>query len=695
MYWVGFDVGGTFVDILTFDTETGDTHSFKHRSSRKNAASAVRDGLGSHLSDIGGQPRHVTRLAHGTTLVTNLLVERAGAKVGVVTTRGFSDILEIGRMRRPSLYDLNKDKPEPLAGRQARFEVDERIDARGQIINPLNTDTLPDIIEQLRQKKIGAVAVCFLHSYVNPVHEELAGAVFEKAGFLVSLSSQVSAEFGEFERFSSAVINSYVMPSVVTYTRKLNEELAMLQIKSPVEIMQSNGGVISSDIAARFPLRLASSGPAAGVIGAQMLASQTGANNLITLDMGGTSTDVSLVVDGRPAYRSEHVLDGYPVRAVSVDIHSIGAGGGSLARLDRTGSLLVGPESAGAEPGPACYGWGGSEPTVADANLVLGYLNPERFCGGGTDLRVDLAKAALTRHIADPRAVTIDEAALGILRVCITNMVGAVRNITMERGYDPRDFTLAAFGGAGPVHASFVAAELNIPEVLILKDPGLLSAKGLLLTNYRADVYRTAMAILAQVDCIGLNQLFEDLEQEAVAQLPSKHSKTHVVRVQRILELCYEGQQNVVPVDLEEFPVEPAHLPMFADRLNEKFKAIFGFVPTGRQPQILHLRVFAEFVLDVERLLDPGYGDKEVSLGAPSAKPTRYREILFAEAGKRLRTPIFERETLPRGSRFDGPAVIEEDYSNTVVGPNQAVRIDDYGNLFVIIGADTRGKEGE
>ena len=241
MYWVGFDVGGTFVDILTFDTETGDTHSFKHRSSRKNAASAVRDGLGSHLSDIGGQPRHVTRLAHGTTLVTNLLVERAGAKVGVVTTRGFCDILEIGRMRRPSLYDLNKDKPEPLAGRQSRFEVDERIDARGQIINPLNTDTLPDIIEQLRQKKIGAVAVCFLHSYVNPVHEELAGAVFEKAGFLVSLSSQVSAEFGEFERFSSAVINSYVMPSVVTYTRKLNEELAMLHKQLGCDLIKHPG----------------------------------------------------------------------------------------------------------------------------------------------------------------------------------------------------------------------------------------------------------------------------------------------------------------------------------------------------------------------------------------------------------------------------------------------------------------------
>jgi len=693
MYWVGFDVGGTFVDILSFDTETGRIHAFKHRSSRKDAASAVRDGLDSHLSAVEGLPRDVARLAHGTTLVTNLLVERAGARVAVITTRGFRDILEIGRMRRPSLYDLNKDKPEPLAGRRARFEIGERIDAQGQIIEALDTDALPAIIEQLRQQDIEAVAVCFLHSYINPVHEEQAGAILEKAGFPVSLSSKVSAEFGEFERFSTAVVNSYVMPSVVKYMTELKEELKTLDIGAPVEVMQSNGGVIPSDVASRFPVRLASSGPAAGVIGAAILASRAGANNLITLDMGGTSTDVSLVVDGKPAYASEYDLDGYPVRSVGIDIPSIGAGGGSLARLDRTGSLRVGPESAGAEPGPACYGWGGSKPTVADADLVLGYLNPDRFCGGDLDLRVDLATAALKNHVADSRGVTVDEAALGILRVCITNMVGAVRNITMERGYDPRDFALVAFGGAGPVHATFVAAELNIPEVIILKDPGLLSAKGLLLTNYRADVYRTSIETLAEADCTALTQLFVDLEHEAVAQLPTERSSDQMVRVQRILELCYEGQQNAVPIELDEFPVESSHLPIFADRLNEKFKAILGFVPTDRRPQILHVRVFAELVVDIERLLIPPSEHKTASSGKHSSKPNHYRKVLFAEAGKRLRVPIFEREALAPGSALDGPAIIEEDYSNTVVGPNQTLRIDDFGNLIITIGANARNTE--
>ena len=693
MYWVGLDVGGTFVDILSCDTETGRIHAFKHRSSRSDAASAVRDGLGTHFSAVEGAPRDVARLAHGTTLVTNLLVERAGARVGVVTTRGFRDILEIGRMRRPSLYDLNKDKPKPLAGRRARFEVGERIDVQGRVIDALDTDALSGTIEQLRQQGIEAVAVCFLHSYVNSVHEEQAGAIIEKAGFPVSLSSKVSAEIGEFERFSTAVVNSYVMPSVVKYVTELKEELKALNIGAPVEVMQSNGGVIPSDVAARFPVRLASSGPAAGVIGAGILASRAGVRNLITLDMGGTSTDVSLVVDGRPAYASEYDLDGYPVRAVGVDISSIGAGGGSLARLDRTGSLRVGPESAGADPGPACYGWGGSEPTVADADLVLGYLNPKRFCGGDIDLRVDLANATLTKHIADPRGVTVDEAALGILRVCITNIVGAVRNITMERGYDPRDFTLVAFGGAGPVHATFVAAELNIPEVMILKDPGLLSAKGLLLTNYRADVYRTAIETLAKADCNALTQLFRNLEQEAVAQLPAERASAHAVRVQRILELCYEGQQSAVPIELDAFPVEPCHLPMLADRLNEKFEAIFGFVPTGRRPQILHVRVFAEFVLDVERLLTPASGHRAAGRGKRAPRPGRHREVLFPQAGKRLRVPIFERDALPPGGHLDGPAIIEEDYSNTVVAPKQTVHIDDFGNLFITTGANARSTE--
>ncbi|MEE8117179.1 MAG: hydantoinase/oxoprolinase family protein, partial [Gemmatimonadales bacterium] len=603
MYWVGFDVGGTFVDIFFFDTETARIYVLKRRSSRTHAAASVRDGLRALLSEIAIEPKEVARLAHGTTLVTNILVERSGARVGVITTEGFRDLLEIGRMRRPSLYDLTKEKPPPLAGRRARVEVTERIDSHGNVIRGLDEDGLADAIARLRQEGVEAVAVCFLHSYVNPSHEEQAGRTVERAGLPVSLSSKVSAEYGEFERFATAVMNSYVMPAVRHYLTDLTSQVRSLDIEAPVQVMQSNGGVIPGDVAARFPVRLTSSGPAAGVIGASILASKTGLTKLITLDMGGTSTDVGLVVDGQPAYTSEYDLDGYPVRTVGVDIRSIGAGGGSLARLDRTGSLRVGPESAGAEPGPACYGSGGAEPTVTDAGLVLGYLNPDRFCGGGVALSPDLAHTAIEQRIAGPRRVSADEAALGILRVCITNMVGAVRNVTTERGHDPRDFTLVAFGGAGPVHAAFIAAELDIPEALILRDPGLLSAKGLLLTNYRADVYRTFVQPLLDVDCASLSGLFAELEREAVAQLPSRMDGSQSSRVKRILELCYVGQQHVVPIELEDFPVKADHLSSLAGRLDRKFKSIFDFVPKDRRPQILHVRVFTEFVIDVERLL--------------------------------------------------------------------------------------------
>lgn len=688
MYWVGFDVGGTFVDIFAFDTETGTIHTMKRRSSRREAAAHVERGLADLLAEIGGKAEDVRRLAHGTTLVTNILVERAGAKVGVVTTKGFRDLLEIGRMRRPSLYDLSKDKPSPLADRRARLEVTERIDARGRVLKPLKAKDAERALKQLKKDGIEAVAVCFLHAYANPAHERAAGKAAERLGMPVSLSSEVSAEYGEYERFATAVMNSYVMPAVKRYLRELEAGVRALAIPAPVEVMQSNGGVIEADVAGRFPVRLASSGPAAGVIGASILAAEMGRSKLITLDMGGTSTDVSVVVDGHPAYSSEHDLDGYPVRAVGIDIRSIGAGGGSLARLDRTGSLRVGPESAGAEPGPACYGWGGKEPTVTDADLVLGYLDPERFCGGRVRLDAARARQVLHESIAARRQVAVEEAALGMLRVCITNMVGAVRNITTERGYDPRDFSLVAFGGAGPVHAAFVAAELNIPEVIVLRDPGLLSAKGLLLTNYRADVYRTHVHPLLEVDCAGLSRLVAELEHQAIRQLPPDRRAPGALRIRRILELCYEGQQNAVPIELDEVPVKPAALPVIAERLNTKFQSIFGFVPRGRRPQILHVRVFAESVVDIAGLV----GRKLNGTGAKSEPVAReHRDVIFPiGSAERFRTPVFERDALPPGSALEGPLIVEERFSNTVVAPGQRLRVDGFGNLVIAVGGTAR-----
>lgn len=679
MIWVGFDVGGTFVDIVAFDVRTGKVHVLKQRSSRRQAASSVRDGLRTLLAETGFSGTEIARLAHGTTLVTNLLVERKGSRIGVITNSGFRDVMEIGRMRRPHLYDLSQRKPEPLVDRLDIAEVGGRIDARGNEIEPLDMDGIAAMIERLKADGVEALAVCFLHSYADPAHEEAAGRIAEAADLPVSLSARVSAEYGEYERFTTAVMNSYVMPVTKQYLSGTVHNIASLGIRAPLEVLQSNGGVIPVETAARFPVRLASSGPAGGVTAAAVLSGRIGRRNLITLDMGGTSTDVSLVVDGEPATISEHELEGLPLRAVSVDIRSIGAGGGSLARLDRTGALRVGPESAGAEPGPACYGWGGTEPTVADADLVLGYLDPERFCDGRVRLDVERARHALKSAVADPRGVSIDEAALGVLGVCITNMVGAVRNITMERGHDPRDFSLVAFGGAGPVHASLVAAELGIPEVVILRDPGLLSAKGMLLTNYRVDTFRTAAGRLNDVDMDELNGMFDALAVEATAQLPPRDGEPEV---RRILALCYEGQQNVVPVELADFPVTKAHLPGIAEGLDRKFKAIFGFLPRNRTPQILHLRVIAERRLDTERLTQGSLPP----CGEAPPLPRARRPVLYPTSGGiRVDTPIYERGLLPAGTEISGPAIIEESYSNTLVCPGQTARIDANGNILIAV----------
>jgi N-methylhydantoinase A len=680
MYWVGFDVGGTFVDIFAFDTRTATIHALKHRSSRQQPAAQVYEGLSRLLSEIQLDPAEVERLAHGTTLVTNILVERSGAKVGMIVTRGFRDVLEIGRMRRPSLYDLYRDKPAPLAPRDAIVEVNERIVGDGNVLQPLDEAELRTAIDRLKDMGVETVAVCFLHAYANPVHEEIAARIIEEAGLPVSPSSRVSAEYGEFERFATAVVNSYSMPAVRDYVGNLTESVQILGIPTSLQIMQSNGGVIPVDIAKRFPVRLASSGPTAGVMGAALLARQIGRGNLITLDMGGTSTDVSLVVGGEAAYISEHDLAGFPIRSIGVDIRSIGAGGGSIARLDRTGALRVGPESAGAEPGPACYGWGGTQPTVSDADLVLGFLSPDRFCGGRIALNSDLARTALVEAVANPRGVSADEAALGVVRICVTNMVGAVRNITMERGYDPRDFSLVAFGGAGPAHAALVAAELNIPEVIVLRDPGLLSAKGLLLTNYRSDMYRTCVQVLEEVNPATLSALFEELENEALLQLPAA-DHTAGFRVRRILEMCYEGQENMVPVELSAFPLQREHLPSLAEQLNSKFKAIFGFVPTGRRPQILHARLFAEALVDTATLLGSG-GLSPLEASAPT--PGSQRPVLFPGHGSgRIDTPIYERRTLAPGASFSGPAIVEEEYSTTVILPAQRALVDAHGNLII------------
>ncbi|MBI3977871.1 MAG: hydantoinase/oxoprolinase family protein [Chloroflexi bacterium] len=684
MYWIGFDVGGTFVDLFAYETGTGRFCTLKVPSSRQHLAATVAAGIRRLLDENGISLDLVKRIAHGTTVVTNQLVEGKGARVGVLTTAGFRDVLEIGRMRRRSLYDLYLDKVPPLAARDLRLEVVERITAAGQVQTPLDPAEARSVLAELRRRGAEVVAICLLNSYANPVHEELLGELCREVGLPCSLSARVTAEYGEFERWSTAAVNSSVMPQAAGYLRGLAGAVGEMGIACPLEIMQSNGGVIPVAVAAAFPVRLVESGPAAGVAGATILAGQAGCHNLITLDMGGTSTDVSLVVGGRPTYGSEYTVAGYPVRTVGIDIRSIGAGGGSLALLDRMGALQVGPESAGSEPGPACYGSGGGTPTVTDADLVLGYLNPLRFCGGERPLDVAAAQLAIERGVAGPMGVGVEDAALGILDVATANMVGAVRKITTERGYDPRDFTLVAFGGAGPVHAGLIARELNIPEVLILNQPGLLSAKGLLLSDYRTDAYRTFVGRLAELDPAAPDAAFAQLVAQGMAQLAGARDQVAGFSLTRILEMCYEGQQHIIPIVVEERPLQSEHLAAVAAELDRRFQEVHGFLPQSRVPQVLRLRVSVEGVV-------PRSMPQQGAVAGQAAEPIGWREAFFRDGGpKRHRVPVYDRETLPSGPALPGPCIVEEAYSTTVVYPGQVAQVDTLGNIHIIASLVTR-----
>jgi N-methylhydantoinase A len=676
MYWIGFDVGGTFVDLFGYQTETGKFFTLKVPSSRDRLPDAIKQGLDRLLHENGIAVEQVGRIVHGTTVVANQLVEGKGARVGVITTAGFRDVLEIGRMRRPSLYDLYMDKVPPLAPRQMRLEVDERVTAAGTVQVPLDESQGGRVIGQLADRGAEVLAICLLNSYANPVHEEALGELCRRSGMPFTLSAEVSSEYGEFERWTTAAVNSYVMPRTAGYLGDLGNVLGELGITRPVEVMQSNGGVISTDVGAALPVRLVESGPAAGVTGATISAQEAGYRNLITMDMGGTSTDISLVLEGKPTYTSEYSIDGYPVRALGIDIRSIGAGGGSLARLDRTRALLVGPESAGSEPGPACYERGGGEPTVTDADLVLGYLDPESFCGGEIPLSIEAARDAIGRVVASPLDRTVEEAALGIVAVATVNMVGAIRRIATERGCDPRDFTLVAFGGAGPVHAGVVALELNIPEVLIPNQPGLLSAKGLILSDYRADAYQTLIGRVDQLDVRSLEDALHQLEEASVAQLSGARDQTTEVVLTRFLEMSYEGQHYVIPIEVRP-PIGRDRLKDAVGDLDRRFLQIHGFLPPTRVPQVLRIRVAAEGVV-------PRMKPRQEVPGIPPGEPHGWREVFFGGGTpKPHRTPVYRRGHILAETPLLGPCVIEEEYSTAIVYPGQTARIDGLGNILL------------
>jgi N-methylhydantoinase A len=650
---IGVDTGGTFTDFVVL--WNGELRVHKVLSTPANPAEAILRGL--EQLEVGAD---LGALVHGSTVATNAVLERKGVRTGLITTAGFRDVLEIGRQTRPRLYSIRVERDPPLVGRELRVEVTERLDERGEVMIPLDTNSVDEAIAALRLAGAESVAVCLLFSFANPAHERAVVAAARAAGFHVSASFEVLPEFREYERTSTVVLNAYVAPIMDRY---LGELQASLPDGAPLRIMQSNGGSISAATARREAARTLLSGPAAGVVGAAYVAEASGFERSITFDMGGTSTDVALI-DGGITETSDGNIGGYPTRLPMIDIHTVGAGGGSIAWFDTGGALRVGPRSAGADPGPAAYGRRGVEPTVTDANVALGRLIPEAFLGGGMTLQVEAARDAVGR-IARRLGSTVEEAALGMVRIANANMEAAIRVISVERGHDPRRFALVAFGGAGPLHACELASALRIPRVLMPSTPGVLSALGMLAADILKDYVRTVMVASDAASGV-VEPVFAELEARGRAELRTEGVAPEHTVIERYLDLRYVGQsyELVVPY--------AGDLPGAIAGFHGAHERRFGYSDPAERVQVVNVRLKARGLAD-----RPTIARLPVEPDA-KATPSETRTVVFAGDGgaESHQTPIFDRTTLNPGAVIEGPAIVTQYDTTTVLPPGWRATVD-------------------
>ena len=612
MGWmVGVDVGGTFTDFHALDQRTGVSHRHKTPSTPSDPAEAILSGLTELCRRHAINPTSITRLAHGTTVATNALIQRKGSDVAVVTTGGFRDLLEIGRQTRPKMFDLKADHPPPLAPRHLRFEVAERVGGDGQVVAPLSEAEIARVVTEVAASGVEACAICFLFSFLAPAHEQRMAAALAAAlpDLAISMSSAVQPEFREYERFSTTVLNAYLQPLISRYMRTLGRQMAAAAPHARLGINQSSGGLMSVERAAEMPIRTALSGPAAGAVGAVHVARQAGTGNVITLDMGGTSADVALIGDYQTGLSFNRDVAGFPVRLPSVDINTVGAGGGSIAWFDRDGLLKVGPQSAGADPGPACYGRGGTAPTVSDANLILGRLSPS-LLGGEMTLDEGQARAAMA-PLADRLGFSVERTAHGVLAIVVANMVRAIRTISIERGHDPRDFALMAFGGAGALHAGDVARALDMGRVIIPPAPGILCAQGLVVSDLKEDFVAAARMLLAAPAMGALTVAADGLRAAAEAWFSAEAVAPERRRVQLALDLRYRRQNFELTIDANapDDPAQIAPLETLLARFYADHDRTYGFHTTEDPVEVVNIRLTAIGTADTP---PPAAGDGTV-----------------------------------------------------------------------------------
>lgn len=679
MYKLGVDVGGTFTDLVLINSITEELYLTKVPSVPHDVAQGIMNGIKKLVTMVGFYPSDIQYLVHGTTVATNILIERNGALTGLITTKGFRDVLEIGRQKREDLYDLFQEKNPPVIRRRLRMEVEERVTGQGEVLKPLNVEECRQVIEQFLEQGVASIAVCFLHSYLNPEHENEAGRLIKEQNpdVFISLSSDICPEFREFERASTTAVNAYVTPAVSYYVGELQNRLKKENINT-LHIMQSNGGVMTANTAREKAVHTALSGPAGGVVGAAFLAQLVGINNIITLDMGGTSCDVSLVQKGVPIKTTEGKVSGFPVKIPMIDIHTIGAGGGSIAWVDEGGGFKVGPQSAGADPGPACYGQGGEAPTITDANLVLGRLNPDNFLGGEMKLRPKLAQEAIETKLVAKLQMDFHKVAEGIIKIASANMVDATRLISVRRGYDPRQFALVAFGGAGPLHAVSIARELQMSQVIVPSASSALSALGCLIAEVRHDQVVTRLQKEAELKVAEMNDIFQQLEQQGMQELEKEGIPESKRIFQRTVDMRYSGQAYEINVDVPGGVLAESDLVNLIKKFHQSHKTIYGHSIETEGTEIVNYRINAIGLVDQPTIKQLEAGD-EVPCDAKKGKRQIYLQGKFYEC------PIFEREKLLAGNNITGPAVIEGKESTILLETDSSALVDRYGNIIIDI----------
>jgi len=676
---VGVDSGGTFTDVCLFEEDTGRIAVWKVSSTPDDPSRGIAGGVAEGMAEIGQSPADIAYFGHGTTVATNALIQHRGVRTGLVTTDGFRDLLEIGRQKRPDLYDLQVDKPPVLVARELRLQVPERIRYDGTVETALDEQAVRDAARALKAAGVQAIAICFLYSFVHPAHEATAKRIIaeELPGIFLTTSHEIAPEFREFERLSTAVVNSYLGPVMRGYIKRLAERLAALGVTATPHLTQSNGGVIGFEAAAEMPVRMVLSGPSTGVVGAQAIGQLSGFPELITFDMGGTSTDVALLQGGAARLTGEAVVHGYPIKAPMLDIHTVGAGGGSIAFVDSGGLLKVGPRSCGADPGPVCYDRGNAEAAVTDANVVLGTLHPTHLLGGRMPIRRDLSLAAVER-LAAQLGMGVMETAQGILSVVTANMAKAIRVISVQRGHDPRDYTLIAFGGAGPLHAARLAKELDIRRVLVPRNPGILCAMGLLLTDLRADFSATRLTALDQGALAPMEAAFATLTATAERWFEQEHIAPAKREIRRSVDMRYAGQNYELPVALPDGPFTAATLAHLAEGFAAAHRQMYGFIAEGEAVQLVTFRLEATGVVRKAEL-------RPRPLQGPDAGAALegHRDVWLPESQGIVAVPVYARDRLAPGNRIAGPAIIEQMDATTVILPAQEARVDEYENLIL------------